>query len=102
MRILFVVHQFMPEFRAGTEQVTLNLAKSAQRGGHHVDVVTCSLREPSLWLRVDKGGVRFSTIEGIPVYGLSGHQMGGLAQLGIDDDKEMVAAFARFLGGRDV
>lgn len=91
----------MPEFYAGTEQATLNLAKSAQRDGHRVDVVTCSFRDPGLWLRTDQQGVRFTSIEGIPVYGLPGQEMGTLAQLGINRDKEMAATFGFFLDGRE-
>ena len=30
MRILYLVHQFFPEFGSGTERVTLNLARMAQ------------------------------------------------------------------------
>lgn len=43
MRILFVVHQFFPEFSGGTERVTLNLARAAQRAGHHVHVLACAV-----------------------------------------------------------
>lgn len=43
MRILYVVHQFYPEFGSGTERVTLNLARMAQRAGHHVQVLACML-----------------------------------------------------------
>jgi glycosyltransferase involved in cell wall biosynthesis len=43
MRILYVVHQFYPEFGSGTERVTLNLARMAQRAGHHVQVLGCML-----------------------------------------------------------
>ena len=43
MRILYVVHQFYPEFGSGTERVTLNLARMAQRAGHHVQVLGCLL-----------------------------------------------------------
>jgi glycosyltransferase involved in cell wall biosynthesis/GT2 family glycosyltransferase len=48
MRILFVVHQFFPEFHSGTESVTLRLAKSAQQAGHKVEVLT-----PLITQRVD-------------------------------------------------
>ena len=43
MRIAFVVHQFFPEFSSGTERVTLNLARAAQRAGHQVQVLACVL-----------------------------------------------------------
>ncbi len=41
MRILFILHQFYPEFSGGTEHVTLNLARCAQRAGHYVRVLAC-------------------------------------------------------------
>jgi len=43
MRILFVLHQFYPEFAGGTERVTLNLAKAVQRAGHYVHVLACTV-----------------------------------------------------------
>jgi glycosyltransferase involved in cell wall biosynthesis len=43
MRILFVLHQFFPEFSGGTERVALNLARMAQRAGHHVHVLACTV-----------------------------------------------------------
>ena len=42
MRILFVLHQFYPEFSGGTERVTLNLAHAAQRAGHYVHILACA------------------------------------------------------------
>jgi len=44
MRILIVVHQFFPEFSGGTERVALNLARMAQRAGHHVRVLACTVQ----------------------------------------------------------
>lgn len=43
MRILIVLHQFFPEFAGGTERVSLNLARSAQRAGHFVRVLASVL-----------------------------------------------------------
>lgn len=43
MRILFVLHQFFPEFAGGTERVTLNLARMAQHAGHHVKILACTV-----------------------------------------------------------
>lgn len=40
MRILLTVHQFFPEFRAGTEVLTLSVAKELIRRGHQVHVFT--------------------------------------------------------------
>lgn len=38
MRILYVVHQFFPEFVGGTEQDTLDVAQEMQRRGHRVTI----------------------------------------------------------------
>jgi glycosyltransferase involved in cell wall biosynthesis len=46
MRILYVLHQFYPEFCGGTERVALALGKAAQRAGHSVQVLTCLLGSP--------------------------------------------------------
>jgi len=43
MRVLFILHQFYPEFRGGTENVALKLAKAAQRAGHYAHVLACTL-----------------------------------------------------------
>lgn len=43
MRILFILHQFYPEFSSGTEHVALNLARCAQRAGHYVQVLACTV-----------------------------------------------------------
>ena len=42
MRILLAVHQFLPEFRAGTETLTLRTGQELQRRGHSVWVLTGS------------------------------------------------------------
>lgn len=43
MRILFVLHQFFPEFSGGTERVALNMARMAQHAGHHVQVLASTV-----------------------------------------------------------
>lgn len=43
MRVLFVLHQFFPEFHGGTERVTLNLARMSQRAGHFVHILACTV-----------------------------------------------------------
>lgn len=40
MKILYIVHQFYPEFGSGTENVTYNLANMMQLAGNKVKVVT--------------------------------------------------------------
>ena len=43
MKILLIVHQFFPESRAGTEVLTLELARGLLRKGHLVEVLTGAL-----------------------------------------------------------
>ncbi|MCL2336167.1 MAG: glycosyltransferase [Firmicutes bacterium] len=43
MRILFILHQFYPEFSGGTERATLNLARCAQHAGHYVRVLASTI-----------------------------------------------------------
>lgn len=45
MKILIGVHQFFPEYYAGTERYALNIAKYLQRLGHSVKVLTYGLVE---------------------------------------------------------
>lgn len=42
MRILLAVHQFLPEFRAGTESLTLRTGQELKRRGHSIWVLTGS------------------------------------------------------------
>ncbi len=47
MKILIGVHQFFPDYYAGTERYALNIAKYLRRLGHSVRVLTYSLDESS-------------------------------------------------------
>lgn len=44
MRILYVIHQFFPEYRTGTERVALNIARCMQNAGHYVHILSCSVQ----------------------------------------------------------
>ena len=70
MRVLFVVHQFLPEFTSGTEQVTLALAKAVQRSGHRADVLTCSLDPGSDWADATPERFRRTGVQGLEVTGI--------------------------------
>ncbi|MCP1104971.1 glycosyltransferase [Serratia nevei] len=65
MRVLLTVHQFFPEYKAGTEVLTLSVAKELMRAGHQVHVYTGHPGEASL-----KDDERFDEYdyEGIHVY----------------------------------
>jgi len=57
MRILLAVHQFFPQFRAGTETLTLRTAQELQRRGHQVWVLAAGPHEPHQpQLREDRYG----------------------------------------------
>ncbi len=69
MRILFILHQFYPEFSSGTEHVTLNLARCAQRAGHYVQVLACVVDPAACYGRRSSGidGALEITYHGVPV-----------------------------------
>lgn len=45
MHILYIVHQFYPEFYSGTEKFLLNLSSTLQKDGHFVRLVTYSFNQ---------------------------------------------------------
>jgi glycosyltransferase involved in cell wall biosynthesis len=65
MRILFAVHQFLPEHRAGTEVLTLGLARGFAARGHRTAVFAARRSAPVTDLQ--PGGVEDGFIEGVPV-----------------------------------
>ncbi|RAK59322.1 hypothetical protein DJ021_05635 [Phenylobacterium hankyongense] len=97
MRILYLVHQFMPDFSGGTEQVTLNLARAAQSAGHRVDVFTVTAPDSPGWSERD--GLRFGVVEGVPVFALA-HQDTPTVELGFGANPRLEAEFRRFLESR--
>jgi len=103
MRILFIIHQFMPEFLSGTERFTLNIAKLHQHNGHRVHILTCSVSDGSLWAD-EVAGLRYVVIDGVPVYGLPRALLGHLAEIGADDGGATKPLISAFLdrGGYDV
>lgn len=40
MKILYLVHQFFPQYQAGTEKFVINAASMAQQNGHKVKIIT--------------------------------------------------------------
>lgn len=65
MKILFTVHQFFPDYTAGTEVLTLSVAKELLRRGYEVRVYTANPSEKFL-----PENERFDQYEfdGIPIY----------------------------------
>ena len=68
MKILYLVHQFYPDDYTGTEKFLLNLAKSMQRYGHQVKVLTYH-RRPNTPFDETLGPlqVRRYVFQGLPV-----------------------------------
>jgi glycosyltransferase involved in cell wall biosynthesis len=51
MKIVYLVHQFYPEYYTGTEKFVLNLATMMQKAGNRVKVITYSFYEDSSYDR---------------------------------------------------
>ena len=68
MKVLFLVHQFYPEFQAGTEKFVFNMAYMAQKNGNKVKVITYSLGDISSF-PYRSGGILYKEFhyQGIPV-----------------------------------
>jgi glycosyltransferase involved in cell wall biosynthesis len=100
MRILFVIHQFFPEFGGGTEHVALNLARMAQRGGHHVQVLACGVQpgavEGSAQTLPVPGTVR-TVYQGLPVVLLPRTALPASAEIAFDADESTAAALAAWM-----
>jgi glycosyltransferase involved in cell wall biosynthesis len=71
-RLLYLVHQFYPEYGHGTEKFVWQLARTMQTRGHRVQVVTYQVKAPHRWARWL--GIRVwrrnYTYAGIPVLAL--------------------------------
>jgi len=99
MRILFVVHQFFPEFHSGTERVTLNLARAAQRAGHHVHVLGCAVRPdrfdglPDAMIRGAVAGV----FDGVPATMLARASLPATADTSLEVDDDVASEILQWL-----
>lgn len=92
MRILYIVHQFMPEFAGGTEQVTLNLAKAAQRDGHYAEILSIAVGPPPA--KADY------TVDGVPVHVIGQAVGDALVQLGYRRDAQLARRVEGYLDSR--
>jgi glycosyltransferase involved in cell wall biosynthesis len=100
MRILFVLHQFFPEFASGTERVTLNLARMAQRAGHHVHVLAGSvdpLGAGAVPVEAPFTGCFRLTYEGLPVTLVPRRLLPPTADIGLDADESLADAIAAWM-----
>jgi len=68
MKIIYLIHQFFPEFQTGTERFALNNALMAQKFGNKVKVITYSFYENSFY-EYETHGILYKEFffRGIPV-----------------------------------
>ena len=99
MRLLIVLHQFFPEFSSGTERVTLNLAKAAQRAGHYVRVLACAVNPEAAHGAVSAAltGALESVWEGVPVTLLPRAMLPASADYSLDVAPELVEPLAAWM-----
>lgn len=86
MRILYVVHQFFPNYYSGTERFVLNMAKQMQRMGHHVEVLAYSHEDDFISIR---NGIMFKRYEfqSVPVISVKHQKMPPDLMIDIFDDE---------------
>jgi glycosyltransferase involved in cell wall biosynthesis len=100
MRILFILHQFFPEFASGTERVALNLARLAQRAGHHVHVLAGSvdpLATGAAPVAAPFTGCFRLTYQGIPVTLMPRRLLPATADIGLDADEALASALSAWM-----
>jgi glycosyltransferase involved in cell wall biosynthesis len=100
MRILFILHQFFPEFSSGTERVALNLARMAQRAGHHVHVLAGTVdagRTGGVAVAAPFPGCFRLTYEGIPVTLIPRRALPATADIGLDADEALAGELAAWM-----
>jgi len=99
MRILFVIHQFYPEFKGGTESVTLKLARAAQRAGHYVHVLACHIGNYGKAFQDGEEQPEFSRMvySGVPVSLLSRTLLSSTVEFSFETDQPVVERIAAFI-----
>ncbi|GBE02448.1 MAG TPA: glycosyltransferase [Nitrospirae bacterium] len=92
MKVLYLVHQFYPEYYTGTEKFVLNMAMMMQMLGHKVKVVTYSFYGDSFYDRSD-GSILIKEFlyKGIPVVALRHKEIPGDLGYGLQN-KDMAEA----------
>lgn len=99
MRILIVLHQFYPEFSGGTERVSLNLARCAQRAGHYVRILACGVNSDAAngadW--DSPAGLSETVYEGVPVTLLPRALLPASADFSLEVGAALVAPIANWM-----
>lgn len=99
MRILIILHQFYPEFSGGTERVALNLARSAQRAGHHVRILACSI-SADLTMVADcqmLSGAKEMVYQGVPLTLLARERLPASADFSLEAQPELIEPLADWM-----
>lgn len=99
MRILIILHQFYPEFSGGTERVSLNLAHAAQRAGHYVHVLACSVNaDHAAELKCEHlAGANNTVYQGIPVTLLPRGLLPASADFSLEAEQSLVEPIANWM-----
>ena len=99
MRVLYIVHQFFPEFESGTERVTLRLARMMQRAGHHVQVLACTLQRGRFQGQPtpEIPGALSGVVDGVPVTMLDRASLPAGAEVSFDVARPQEQAIGRWL-----
>lgn len=99
MRILYILHQFYPEFGGGTERVALNLARMAQRAGHVVRVLACMVDPARHRGAPTEGldGAVDTVIDGVPVTLLDRAALPASAEHGFEVDEALASRLTAWL-----
>ena len=100
MRILLIVHQFFPEFAGGTERVTLNFARMAQRAGHYVRILACTVEPAKSRAHLESSADSFlleAVHEGIPVSLIRQSDLPNTADIGFDVDPLIVSSLFEWM-----
>ncbi len=102
MRIVFVIHQFYPEFQSGTERVTLQLARMAQRAGHFVQVLACQVKpsQDAAAAISPAQKTRSIVVDGVPVTLLARASLPASADTSLEVDQTVVAVLEAWLRER--
>jgi len=102
MRVLFVVHQFFPEFSGGTERVTLELARALQHAGHSVHVLTCRAAVPlQTWSEDPDVAQAWCYVhEGVAVTAIARQRLPAGAEFGFDVDADLAQALTQWMRRR--
>jgi glycosyltransferase involved in cell wall biosynthesis len=67
MNILYIIHQFYPEFHTGTEKFLLNLASAIQRDAHFAQIVSYTISDQQEFRHSQDLLVREYSYRGLPV-----------------------------------